>query len=197
MANWYITDYTFIGDDTELDSLYNELRKIEETSDPNRDDIHWLGFVVEAMGGQVKKVPCRGEWFDLKIKNGSLTFSTSTANASCHGIMDLICDKYDSLKYYYRSDTDYPTTNDRKAKFYKPYRIELPDEEIDESFLTKEDALKWLSEKLGHDITSEDDLESYSNIWMTEYKFLSNSERAMADAFIAMLWQGRFEKDKN
>ena len=56
MANWYNTNYVFVGDKEDVEALYDKFIEIEATADPNENDdydIHWLGRIVEALGGNV------------------------------------------------------------------------------------------------------------------------------------------------
>ena len=35
MANWYTTNYVFVGDKEDLEALYDKLNEIEASADPN------------------------------------------------------------------------------------------------------------------------------------------------------------------
>ena len=38
MANWYQTNYVFVGDKEDVEALYDKLKEIEANADPNKSD---------------------------------------------------------------------------------------------------------------------------------------------------------------
>ena len=212
MANWYTTNYVFVGDKEDVDALYDKLKEIEASADPNECDdydIHWLGRVVEALGGSVKKIPCRGEWYNLETRDNRVYFDTSTANGNCNGVMDLICDYFESLKYFYRYDSESPLTNDKKGKYFEHYKIvmETPGGEYyEEYFSTGEEALKFLSEKTGRELTSKEDVDNLRHEWedledgyayvrLVEYEYCSREDELGSRFLQDMFWQSRFTEE--
>lgn len=212
MANWYDTNYVFVGDKDDIEALYDKLKEIEAAADPNENDdydIHWLGRVVEALGGNVKEIPCRGEWYGLEKRDGRVYFNTSTANGNCNGVMDLICEYYESLKYFYRFDGDYPSTNDKKGKYFEHYKIDLETPEgegYEEYFATEKEALKFLSEKTGRELSSKEDVDNlrhewedledgYAYVWLVEYEYCSREDELGARFFSYIFWRSRFTEE--
>ena len=214
MANWYTTNYVFVGDKEDVDALYDKLKEIEIAADPNDSDdydILWLGRVVEALGGSVKEIPCRGEWNGLEKRDGRVYFDTSTANGNCNGVMDLICEYYESLKYFYRYDSDTPLTNDKKGKYFERYKIDIQTpkgECYEEYFPTEEEALKFLSEKTGRDLSSKEDVDNlrhewedledgYAYVWLVEFEYCSREDELGYRFLSDMFWQSRFTEEEN
>ena len=212
MADWYTSNYVFVGDKDDVDALYDKLKEIEAAADPNENDdydIHWLGRVVEALGGNVKEIPCRGEWYGLEKRDGRVYFDTSTANGNCNGVMDLICEYYESLKYFYRYDSDSPLTNDKKGKYFEHYKIamETPEgEDYEEYFSTEREALKFLSEKTGRELRSKEDVDNlrhewedledcYAYVWLVEFEYCSREDELGFRFFQDMFWRSRFTEE--
>lgn len=221
MANWITANYVFVGDKDDVDALYDKLKEIEKTADPNKGgdfETHWLGLVVETLGGNVKKIPCHGEWYDLRKHNGRVYFNTDTANGTSNGVMDLICEYFESLKYFYRHDGDYPSTNDKNGKYLDRFKIELstPNDENykgkqfegEKYFKTKEEAFKWVSETIGRPVTSKEDIEDISDKWeysdeglemghvyFTEFEYCSREDELGSRFFQDMFWQSQFSEE--
>ena len=219
MANWYTTNYVFVGDKEDVNALYDKLKEIEKSADSDKGGdfgTHWLGIVVETLGESVKEIPCRGEWYNLEKRDDKVYFDTCTANGTCNGIMDLICDYYESLKYFYRCDGPEPETNDRKGKYFDKFKIELSTPESNDYkgqqfsdekyFKTKEDAFKWLSEIIGREISSEEDIENVreeweengdfdGNLYFMEYEYISRESELGSRFFQDMFWRSNFSDE--
>ncbi len=69
MPNWMYVDYQIVGEEAELDSLFQVLIGIEEgngTIVENGFGKNWLGNLVASLGGDPEKIECRGKWENTK-----------------------------------------------------------------------------------------------------------------------------------
>ena len=82
MPNWCATRYACIGDENELQDLYDRMKRLQEMKEPlkpNGFGTAWLGNLVEDLGVDFNTVQCRGSWDDPTLENTVLRFSTETA----------------------------------------------------------------------------------------------------------------------
>lgn len=157
MPNWCYTSYTFVGDKEELNELHGLMKVLEEMDKPlveNGFGTNWLGNIVESLGKSWEKVWCRGSWDNLMLADGTLKFTTETAWSQADEVMDLICEKYPSLSYYFY--TEEPgmgiyQTNDDEGRFYpERYYVDLCTADGDyqqEYFNTLDDVIAWIGKK--------------------------------------------------
>lgn len=213
MANWCDTEYTFIGGNDDLIALHSLLKELEikcKKKDAEAGwDGCWLGNIVEALGKNPEGIPCRGSYSDLLLGDTKLTFRTYSAWNHCNGIMDLICEKFDSVRYFYRAEEpgagNY-STNDANHKYYEPYKLEVWDREdnyYEEYFRTEDEIVKFLNEKEGIDIHDIDEIPGISEKWqeenddayihVAEFDVLSSAEEDLIKAFTTAIWQERFQ----
>lgn len=126
MADYYYSDFIVVGDRNQLLSLHNIMKELENAEDSlveNGFGNTWLGNLVIKLGGDWKKVYCRGSWDDLEIENdfSKLYFSFKTecvslsnrVHESVTQMIQFINSKYPDIKLYYMT-LDYTcfTTND-------------------------------------------------------------------------------------
>lgn len=105
MPNWCSTAYAIEGDAQEIKKLYELMKNLQERKEPSVENgfgTSWLGCLVDALGEDWNKVSCRGDWANLEIEDETLRFTTETAWGPCNETLDLVCEKFPSLRYYYR-----------------------------------------------------------------------------------------------
>lgn len=172
MANWCSTSYTFVGKKEELNKLFDIMKQLESMEQPfvkNGFGTNWLGCLVEKLGQKWDSIWCRGEWSNLSYDDGKLLFCTETAWSAANEVMDFICKKFPSLKYYYYSEEcgmGIYETNDDTGQFYpEKYFVDLcnvNEEFRSEYFISLEDALEWIGDMTDEaKFKSEKEVEAY------------------------------------
>lgn len=149
MANWCFTGYTITGEQAELDSIYNLLSGLPDDSEWEGK---WMGELARALDKDVESLQCRGALHDLTRNDDRLTFIVESAWSPLYELIDLLCSKYSSVKYYYYAEecgNDFYETNDIEGLYY-PNRykaiIELSAANIDEEgFKTLPEAAAWIA----------------------------------------------------
>lgn len=179
MPNWCSTAYTIEGDAKEVKSLYdlmNELQKQKEPSVPNGFGTAWLGCLVDALGENWEKVYCRGSWYDLEFDGRVLTFDTETAWSPCNEMFDMVCKKYPTLSYFYRSEEPGMAlyrTNDEEGRYFQDrFVVELctPEEEYyTEYFPNLQSMYEWLEDICDMQVQSMQDVDTIVKQWQKEY----------------------------
>lgn len=179
MPNWCSTAYSFLGDKKEIKALYHIMKNLESMKEPlvkNGFGSNWLGCLVTALKGDWEKIRCRGCWENLElIGDEQLNFSTESAWCPCDETMDLICEKFPSLSYYYIAEEPgcgIYETNDSTGEFFPDrFTIDIcsPDEDYyTEYFISEEGMFKWFSETFNMDINSMGDIGKLSDKWEEE-----------------------------
>lgn len=175
MPNWCYTDYVIEGEKKEIDALekmMNELSAMEKPYVENGFGNNWLGCIVEKLGGDWRKIRCRGDWNELRKENGTLRFNTETAWGSCNGVLNLICEHFPSLSYFFIAEEpgdELYITNDTDGKYFpERYYIDLCTLEgaYDGDYFTEiEDVYKWLNNRFGVNVKSVEDIECLDDKW--------------------------------
>ena len=179
MPNWCSTAYAIEGDAKEVKSLYdlmNELQKQKEPSVPNGSGTAWLGCLVDALGENWKNVFCRGSWYDLEIDGRVLTFNTETAWSPCNEMFDMVCKKYPTLSYFYRSEEPGMAlyfTNDKEGRYFQDrFVVELcthEEEYYTEYFPDLQSMYEWLEDIRDMQVQSMQDVDAIVKQWQKEY----------------------------
>ena len=183
MANYYFSDYVFEGEKNELDEMEAMLKRLEamkEEDFPIKDvawGSTWLGFIVNDMGHDPKEFTTKGAWYNLKrLNENALSIHTESAWDAPDDIIDLFCEKWPSLKFYYyreQPESGIYEKNDAEDKYF-PFNYiligEVPmkdvngEEEaipVEERFNTQEDAFEWIAKELHHPVASIEDIEKW------------------------------------
>ena len=178
MPNWCSTAYVVEGDAQEIKSLYELMKNLEDMekpSVPNGFGTTWLGCLVDALETDWNSVDCRGEWSCLKLENDVLKFSTETAWSPCNQVLDLVCEKFPSLGYYFRAEEPgmgiYITNDEYGAYFPERYYLDictLEEEYISEYFENLEGVFKWFEDELKLSVKSEADICDLNKRWRKE-----------------------------
>ena len=109
MPNWCSTAYAIDGDAKEVRQLYELMKGLEERDSPSvKNDFGttWLGCLVDALGGDWKKIKCRGDWSFLELDEDDdiVRFCTETAWYPCNEVLEFVCKKFPSLNYYCQAE---------------------------------------------------------------------------------------------
>lgn len=127
MANWCETEYTFVGDRAELEAAYKLLWDLQNTDSPKVESdfgATFLGNLLYALGEDYTKIPCRGLWRGLDLKDDSMNLITCTAHCQLNEVWDLFCRRFPSLTYFYYAEEvgcEIFQTNDAEGLYY-PWR---------------------------------------------------------------------------
>ncbi|MCM1139176.1 MAG: hypothetical protein NC453_11460 [Muribaculum sp.] len=180
MANWCETDYTLTGNKHELDAVYDLMHGLETMANPRVEKgfkSAFLGCLVDALGGDWENTLCRGEWGDLLRHDDRITFNTSTTWTPLNEVWDMLCERYPSVKYYYRAEEpgcEIYETNDRDGLYYPErfkavYSFEseravgFPG--VEAYFPTRSEAVAWIKEKAGINFESTEERKSHLEIY--------------------------------
>jgi hypothetical protein len=152
MPNWCYTDYVIEGDTKEVADLHQKLTGLlerEESLAENGFGKNWLGNVAELFGKSWHEIKCRGTFYDLRLENGCICFTTETAWADCYELWVFVCGQYKTLRFYYRAEESgccYYVTNDDEGKYFpERYMLDINGEEVCH-FETDEEVIKKVSE---------------------------------------------------
>ncbi len=184
MENLCCSSYTFVGDENEIKELYDlmkglELKKEETPLTESDYGQYRLGNLVVALGGKWSEIWCSGTWTDLTIEKGILKFMTKTARSPANELMDFICKKFHSMKYFFCFYTEgncafLYETNDTEGRFYPDrYVVNIctaEGEYYTEYFQTDKSAFEWVEKLTGHRPTSIKDADRIDSAMSDEYE---------------------------
>ena len=120
MANICITNYVIEGEKTELDALYETMKKLQD-SGASVEYATGLGLLVEALGKEPNEVMCRGGWTTLEREGDILRMTFETAWTPCYEVTDLLKTTYPSLRIYYKAvepGCEVYLKNDAEGKYF-------------------------------------------------------------------------------
>ena len=155
-----MTSYALTGDEREVRSLYNRMKRLQERKTPlvpNGFGAAWLGCLVKSLGADPDKVYCRGQWSGLALSEDRvLRFDTEHAWSRPEEVESLLRKRFPSISIHFLEEElgmDIFQTNDVSGEFFK--QTIIIDEESDGmEYYDEEGALKRLSELLGRPVTS-------------------------------------------
>ena len=128
MPNWCFTTYKIVGDNKEVNDLYNKLKTLKDLSNEyanarseacindlpkpevppeiiESDFSFFLGTIVRAFGGDWEHTNCRGEVYALNEPEGdSLFLYTMTAWGDMPEVWDIVMSNYNTLRYYFLAE---------------------------------------------------------------------------------------------
>ena len=163
MPNWCYCSYTIIGDEKELNDLYEKMKSLEDREESlveNDFGKTWLGNLVTLLGGNWKDVSCRGEWFDLGKGQDCLRFNVQSAWSEPYEVNAFLVEKFPSLGIYFlaeESGMGYYVTNDVTGAVYDVrYRLTKDSTEEEYDFMDGEEERLFatVSELIGKDVSS-------------------------------------------
>ena len=161
MPNWCTTTYKLVGKKEEVDDLYSKIQQLQnmkEPLEPNGFGNLWLGCLIKILGGDWKKMYCRGHIIDFDYGN----ITTETAWGEMAEVRQFIQQIYPSLEiFYYEEEPSMGIyqTNDHEKRFF-PFRYILDDFEGDgpEYYNDTDSLLKAASEIFGKELKTMADL---------------------------------------
>lgn len=190
MANTCFTTYKCVSENPkDLKKLYKTLQYMDERKTPVAPNgwfnpKRWLGCLVKALGGDPKKIYCRGEISDYELEDDVLTINTETAWGPMTEVFNFIKSIYPSLEIYYMAEENGNgvfITNDAERRFFSERYYLDSDGAIDEHYFeTIEELAEIISEIVGHPVgesfkecekTLEDYMEENPAEWYSLHEF--------------------------
>ena len=178
MPNWCSTAYVIEGNAKEVEKLYKLMKGLQERKEPSVENgfgTTWLGCLVDALGGNWKKINCRGDWNSLERVGDTLRFTTETAWAPCTETFDWVCKKFPSIRCFYRTEEPGMAiyeTNDNEGKYFpEKYRVELStpqNEFMLEYFVELSTVFEWLGKVFGQPVETEEQVSERVDQWQKE-----------------------------
>ena len=172
MANYCDTSYVVEGNKEELDNLYNIMYKLQNMEKPlveNGFGTTWLGCLIVELGGHFEDYYCKGEWACLERQEDTIRFSTESAWQPPFDTIGLLQEKFPSLSFYFIAEEpgcEVFLKNDKEGKYFPENYLlflVLPDNREGKGvgFQSKTDAYRFISEKTGQSISSDEELNVY------------------------------------
>ena len=139
MPNWAYSQYHATGDKEQIDKLHTIMSELEEMKSPglheNGFGSTWLGNLVIMLGGDWKKIYCRGSWDNLIYEDGVISFSVESAWGELNEVRHLIEEKFPDIKLYYQCEEPgmgiYITNDDTGQFFPDEYYLWVENGETD------------------------------------------------------------------
>ena len=159
MPNWCSTIYVCIGDPKKVRKLYDVIDANMNRTEPrvkNGFGPLWIGCIIDQLGEDWQKYPCRGEitGYELNDKGNILTIYQETAWCEQEGFRQCIEKVFPGMKVYYREEEpgcDVYYTNDAKGKYFpERYFLDSYDEPL--YFETIGEAAECVSDIVGHPV---------------------------------------------
>ena len=176
MPNWCDTSYKCVGVPKEVRKLNSVLKYMEKRKTSilsNGFDKMWLGNLVYKLGGNWEELRCRGEITDFSLDSNVLTINQQTAWCEQEGVREIIEKSFPSIKVYYmeqESGCEVFCTNDASGEYF-PERYFLDSYEDWEYFETLDDAAKFVSNIIGHEVEpSVDEIDKALDKYVEEHE---------------------------
>ena len=139
MPNWCFSQYHATGDKEQIKKLYSIMDELECMKSPglheNGFGSTWLGNLIIKLGGDWKKIYCRGSWDNLIYENGVISFSVESAWGELNEVRNFIEEKFPDIKLYYQSEEPgmgiYVTNDDTGQFFPEEYYLWVENGETD------------------------------------------------------------------
>lgn len=194
MPNWCYTSYVLEGSDKDIkkiDNLLDNLMSRKKPAIENGFGTNWLGCLVNALGGDWQKIPCRGTWSNKERIGNILRLTTDTAWIPLNEVFDFIHEKFPSVIYFYAAEEpgcELYSTNDVDGKYFpERYNIDLYDleENYDSAYFTTADAvLDYINENY-HPATP---LKTLEDIDKLDNEWRENSDDAFINYHIVQVY---------
>lgn len=160
MPNWADVCYKCVGDPNEVRSLYNAIKKNGKRKNPrvkNGFGTLWLGCIIDQLGGNWEKYPCRGEITDYSLDDGILTINQNCAWCEQEGFRHFIEQTFPSIKVYYQEQESGCEVFLTNSFEYFPEHYFLDSYEDWEFFENLEDVAIHVSKIIGHKVETDFD----------------------------------------
>lgn len=162
MANSCMVTYKCVGDEKDIASFHDVLKKMQDKKREIKIQRGWvyapvpLCELVRELGGDANGLKCRGEVTSYCLdEDGGLEIDQETAWCEQEDVRHLIEKVYESMKVYYVAEEpgcDVYLTNDEEGRFF-PYRYFLDSAQGNEEYFeTIEDAAKYVSNIVGSEV---------------------------------------------
>ena len=182
MANECWTAVIVDGKRKDVKSLFSKMNNLEKRKRPLVGSDYgntWLGCLVTKLGGDWRKIYCRGGWSDLEYNGAILRFNTITAWAPMTEVFDFIKTVYPSLEVYYQAEEDGMgvfVTNDTEGRYFKDrFRVETDCDY--EYFASIEGVCEYVSGIIGKTVSSREEMEAAINDWNDELDANNDDQR--------------------
>lgn len=137
MPNWAYTQYHAVGDKEQIQKLHSIMDELECMKAPGLHDngfgSTWLGNLIIKLGGDWKKIYCRGSWDNLCLNDDSLDFTVESAWGELNEVREFIEKNFPDIKLYYQSEEPgmviYVTNDDTGEYFPERYYLWVEDGE--------------------------------------------------------------------
>lgn len=165
MKNPITTNFYIIGEDVDLRNVRIFLAGLPIDEEENLK----LSDVAKELGIEDDKVWDEGyiEGFTIRNRADYIGFDTESPNQPPCPILDAMCKKFPSLRYYFYTQIgDENFTNDRNEKFFKLPQITVyllygESDFCSEEFSTIEEALSWINDKTNQNFQTEEDVKQF------------------------------------
>ena len=187
MPNWCYTRYVVDGDRKQIEELHSIMAELESMESPLHENgfgTTWLGNLVIKLGGDWKKIYCRGSWENLDLTESGLYFTTETAWNELNEVRHLIEEKFPKLLIYYQAEEPgmgIYQTNDNTGQYF-PEEFMLDVEDMGPNYI---EDLDQLCEQV-EDITGSKHLNTMDSC----YKALKSYSKRNGDCYYSLV---RFE----
>lgn len=178
MPNWAITNYAVKAKDQEqAKDLYEKIDSLQRMTKPlvpNGFGKLWMGCLVDLLGGDWKKVYCRGEITEYEYRNDCVYMNCLTAWDETPEFRHFIEETYPGSKAFYQVEecgNVVYATNDKEGVYF-PDRYKIDFYDGCEYFETIEEAAKYISEKIGKELKPDyDEIEQAIEDYMDEHGY--------------------------
>lgn len=190
MANTCFTTYKCVSENPkDLKKLYRTLQYMDNRKTPVVTNgwfnpKRWLGCLVKALGGDPKKIYCRGEICDYELEDDVLTINMETAWSEMTETRHFIESVFPGMKIYYVEEEcgcEIYSTNDADGLFFSDRYYLDSDGAVDEHYFeTIGELTEVISEIVGHAVGEnfkecekalEDHMEENPDEWYSLHEF--------------------------
>lgn len=156
MPNWASTTYKAVGDAKQLTELHSIMKELQELPSPglhnNGFGETWFGNLVIKLGGDWKKIYCRGWWDNLQYQDGELSFFCESAWDELNEVRHFIEEKFPDIKLYYQTEESgmgIYSTNDESGEFFSDRYILWIEDQDSEYYDSLEEVLEVIEDLTG------------------------------------------------
>ena len=176
MPNWCFTRYVIQSSDPKdieaLKAKLDELNQMPEPLLPNGFGNLWLGNIVHLLGGDWRKVYCRGRILDYELSDGNLHLSVESAWNEMYEVRELLLTKHPELDIFYMSEEGGMgifITNDSDGRFFPERYILDTESDGPEYFEDLSEVAVYVSGMTGKDVEdSEESIRAAIDEWEKE-----------------------------
>lgn len=129
MPNWCSSRYIVIGDDRELNDLYEKMSSLEQNPtgwSKNDFGSTWLGNLLLKLGEDPTQTYCRGWFNSVSLSDSQLEFYVESAWMEPYETINVLKRIYPELAFYFTAaepGCQHYVTNDAEGQFFSLYEI--------------------------------------------------------------------------